>query len=229
MTSWVECRVPECEADTAGNRKGLCRRHRERLEKTGSFLLARETRADRLAARQHQYEAACGGRSIPGWSGYFATSDGRIFTVLHKNSLKPSPAELHQLPDSHGYASVRLSGKRKTVHRLVALTFFGPCPAGMEVRHLDGTRTNSAVENLRYGTHAENSADCEKHGTRRRREQASHRWTDREVETAVRCYLAGGVTQREVAADYGTSQQVLSRWVKAVASGDRNRYPAKAA
>lgn len=23
----AECRVPECEADTAGNRKGLCRRH----------------------------------------------------------------------------------------------------------------------------------------------------------------------------------------------------------
>jgi hypothetical protein len=50
------------------------------------------------------------------------------------------------------------------VHSLVAEAFIGPRPIGLEVRHLDGDSTNNAVDNLRYGTHAENMQDRVKHG-----------------------------------------------------------------
>jgi hypothetical protein len=51
------------------------------------------------------------------------------------------------------------------LHRLVALAFLGPAPEGMEVRHLDGNKRNARLENLTYGTQAENYADRRIHGT----------------------------------------------------------------
>lgn len=58
-------------------------------------------------------------------------------------------------------------GKQRAtpVHVLVALAFHGPRPEGMEVRHLDGTRTNNRPENLAWGTHSENMQDKVAHGT----------------------------------------------------------------
>lgn len=45
------------------------------------------------------------------------------------------------------------------VYRLVLEAFVGPCPAGMEARHLDGDSANDALSNLRWGTKAENADD----------------------------------------------------------------------
>ena len=68
-----------------------------------------------------------------------------------------------------GYAQVNLyrDGVERTprVHRLVMEAFAGPCPPGLETRHLDGDRLNNTVDNLRYGTHAENVQDSIRHGT----------------------------------------------------------------
>lgn len=51
-------------------------------------------------------------------------------------------------------------------HIFVAEAFIGPRPSPLhEVMHIDGTRTNNHVANLRYGTRAENSQDAVKHGT----------------------------------------------------------------
>lgn len=47
---------------------------------------------------------------------------------------------------------------RRYIHRLVLEAFVGPCPDGMEVLHLDDDPTNNHIDNLRYGTHAENMA-----------------------------------------------------------------------
>jgi len=67
-----------------------------------------------------------------------------------------------------GYKLVSLwrdgKGRSCNVHRLVAAAFLGPCPTGMEVRHLDGDPTNNDVANLRYGTGSENCQDITRHG-----------------------------------------------------------------
>lgn len=81
-----------------------------------------------------------------------------------------------------GYIRLCLSGAdgkhwNVTVHVLVMRAFVGPCPEGMQVRHLDGDPTNNrwapgseeetkaAGGNLIYGTPAENCEDRDKrHG-----------------------------------------------------------------
>ncbi len=52
------------------------------------------------------------------------------------------------------------------VHALVALAFIGPRPDGYDVMHIDGTRTNNAVGNLRYGTRSENCLQAYAEGRR---------------------------------------------------------------
>ena len=52
-----------------------------------------------------------------------------------------------------------------SVHRLVLLAFAGPCPKGMECRHLDGNPQNNNFSNLCWGTHQENMDDRVRHGT----------------------------------------------------------------
>lgn len=65
-----------------------------------------------------------------------------------------------------GYVYVDLGkGNKELVHRLVLEAFVGPCPAGMECRHLDGDKSNNRLDNLCWGTKSENYHDKVKHGT----------------------------------------------------------------
>ena len=69
-----------------------------------------------------------------------------------------------------GYPYVQLVApdggvKVRATHILLAEAFIGPRPIGNHVRHLDGNRKNCTVENLAYGTPAENAADQLRHGT----------------------------------------------------------------
>lgn len=50
------------------------------------------------------------------------------------------------------------------VHQLVARAFIGPCPPGLEVRHKDGNPANNHIDNLEYGTRADNMQDRLNHG-----------------------------------------------------------------
>ena len=76
---------------------------------------------------------------------------------------------LKQQLDTKGYYQVSLSkeGKVKvwSVHRLVMLAFVGELPAGMETRHLNSNKLDNRLENLAYGTKAENMQDAVKVGT----------------------------------------------------------------
>lgn len=51
------------------------------------------------------------------------------------------------------------------VHQIVLLAFVGPPPERHEVRHLDGDSLNNRLDNLTYGTRAQNIADAKRHGT----------------------------------------------------------------
>lgn len=52
-----------------------------------------------------------------------------------------------------------------TVHRLILEAFVGPCPPGLECRHLNGKAGDNRLENLAWGTKAENQQDKVRHGT----------------------------------------------------------------
>jgi hypothetical protein len=102
-------------------------------------------------------------KPIPGYEGlYEVSSHGRVRTFRRKANgrlLKPGKA-------SHGYFTVALGrGKSCTLHSLVTAAFLGPKPVGYEVLHIDGSRTNNCVSNLRYGTRRDNILDAVAHGT----------------------------------------------------------------
>lgn len=99
---------------------------------------------------------------------YEASSNGRIRRIKAGMGARVGRI-LRSYLDSDGYEQVHLSlpGARATlgVHRIVAMAFLGYPGDGMEVRHIDGTRTNNSVGNLQWGTHADNVRDTLVHGT----------------------------------------------------------------
>jgi hypothetical protein len=105
---------------------------------------------------------------VPGYEGdYSVSSLGHVYRHSGKGCRK---GRLLKTPrNGAGYPHVSLSknGRSKdwTVHKLMALAFYGECPEGLEVRHLDDNKTNNRVENLAYGTRSENVQDSIRNGT----------------------------------------------------------------
>ena len=102
-------------------------------------------------------------RDIPDWEGFYAASNwGRVKSVdriVNRGSRGRLPITgriRKPTPNNKGYLRVTMSRKSgredHSVHRLVLETFIGPCPDGMECRHLDGDRTNNHIFNLAWGT-----------------------------------------------------------------------------
>jgi hypothetical protein len=70
--------------------------------------------------------------------------------------------------DGHKHVTLSRDGQTRTfqVHALVLRAFVGPYPPGMQIRHLNGTPHDNRLENLTYGTPAENARDRDEvHGT----------------------------------------------------------------
>jgi hypothetical protein len=98
--------------------------------------------------------------NIPGWPGYQISSSAEV--ISFRQSAKGKV--LKQRPDgATGYLQVTLRRDGKTytrrVHTLMALTFIGPRPPGMEVCHYDGDKLNSNLWNLDYDTHQRNASE----------------------------------------------------------------------
>jgi hypothetical protein len=79
---------------------------------------------------------------------------------------------LVQTPDREGRLTVTLcaNGVRRhfMVHQLVALTFIGPQPQGLECCHGNGDKQDNKLGNLRYDTPSSNKRDQVRHGTHNR-------------------------------------------------------------
>ena len=106
---------------------------------------------------------------IPNYEGlYQVTKDGKVRS-LDRPHRKGQLLKAQVDTSRYGHVSYSLCKKgvsRKWgAHQLVMLTFVGPCPNGMEVRHLNGIAGDNRLENLKYGTPKENSADAKRHGT----------------------------------------------------------------
>jgi hypothetical protein len=101
-------------------------------------------------------------RPIPGFPEYQASSHGLIASVKRGERQILAGGKTDT-----GYRNVLLysGGERigRRVHTLIALTFHGPRPEGLEIRHLDGDQLNNAAANLAYGTREENLEDKRRH------------------------------------------------------------------
>ena len=116
-------------------------------------------------------------RPVHGYEGiYEVSSHGRVRsvgrTVAYSNGrVCHLEGKVLRTPLSKrgGYPCVGLhaQGERKMryVHSLVAESFIGTRPEGMEVCHNDGNPANNHLDNLRYGTSSDNELDKVRHGT----------------------------------------------------------------
>lgn len=100
---------------------------------------------------------------VPGYEGIYDVSDlGRVRSWAPWRG-EPVPRILNPSVSSNERLNVTLckSGTREVhyVHALAMLVFIGPCPDGLERRHLDGNHLNNRAENLAYGTSSENKQD----------------------------------------------------------------------
>jgi len=99
-------------------------------------------------------------KSIKDFPDYEISNMGQVRSLRGKSPLIMKPCD-----NGHGYKIITFTyriGKIKKksfhryIHRLVAETFIGRCPAKMEVSHIDETRTNNCISNLCYETRSEN-------------------------------------------------------------------------
>lgn len=90
---------------------------------------------------------------------YEVSADGRVRRALRgKSTFVGRP--LRPRVNTRGYLQVcaSIGGRHVTqaVHVLVAEAFLGPRPHAADVNHIDGVKTNNAIDNLEYVTRAEN-------------------------------------------------------------------------
>lgn len=91
------------------------------------------------------------------------------YRVLSDGTPISSNGELKGRTDNKGYMSicVRVNGIKKNVyiHRLQAYQKYGDLIFGvnMEVRHLNGDKTDNSWINIAIGTHSDNMMDIPKH------------------------------------------------------------------
>lgn len=154
-------------------------------------------------------------REIQGFPGYRVGSDGSVWNcwVNCRWGRRMTDRWKRMKPGTHqrGYLYVNLTriGERyKTfrVHRLVLAAFVGPCPEGMECRHLNGIKTDCRLENLCWGTGEENRQDNHDAGIYQNGEDHTQaKLSEGDVRIIRARYAAGGVLQRELAEQYSVT------------------------
>ncbi len=164
-----------------------------------------------------------GFRVIPGFPRFATDEHGTVLTVCRRgagagtNRPWTDAKRLKHASNKDGYRFVTLSrdgrAKRIFVHKLVLMTFTGPCPDGMECRHLDGCNTNNHIQNLAWGTSAENHRDKLLHGTSLGESNGSSKLTADDV-LEIRRRAANGESARSIAKDFPVSQVSISKVVR---------------
>lgn len=118
---------------------------------------------------------------VPSWEGYYEVSfTGSVRSVDRHQTVFVRGKKQHRFVrgkrlrpgvtgNGAGYYWVTLSRpghqERWLIHQLVALVYWGPCPAGEEVCHENGRKLDNHFLNLRYDTRSANALDRHKHGT----------------------------------------------------------------
>lgn len=164
-------------------------------------------------------------RDIPGFPGYRVGDDGSIWSRWKNGGSDRSGPTLtdnwHQLKgwidrrrgEPDGYIKVGLMREgslyRLRLHRLILLAFVGPCPEGMEARHLDDDKANLNLWNLAWGTRKANAQDKLRNGRMRVGEAHDRAILKKADIPIILKLLADGLSRRKIAARFGVSKGAI--------------------
>jgi len=152
---------------------------------------------------------------IPNFPTYRITKGGRVWST--KGNYENGQWMKLQTSCS-GYLYVKLRKCSKyyhcLIHRLVLETYVGPCPEGMQCRHLNGNPQDNHLENLCWGTPKENHADAIRHkthqGLKNHGEMSNFsKLTEQKVKLIHNLYHSGADSQQGLADAFGISQHCV--------------------
>lgn len=105
---------------------------------------------------------------------------------------------------SADYGKFAIHHRLWLAHRVAWVLTFGPIPEGLCVLHKCDNRACCNPYHLFLGTRGDNAADSMKKGRRARK------LTEEEVLEIRELYAAGGMTQQELADEFGVSNPTIS-------------------
>lgn len=156
-------------------------------------------------------------KDIRRFPGYRAGWDGSIwshYTSGQKDRIAKAWKRLKGTPEKRsGYRKVTLKNgdgyMQVFVHILVLESFVGPCPDGLQCRHLDGKPRNNRLDNLAWGTVRENAEDRMRHGTHLFGEKHGRALLGESDVHEIRRRLAAGETNASLAREFGVSDSTI--------------------
>lgn len=166
-------------------------------------------------------------RTIPGFSDYAVSSEGRVKRSAPDRYGRNCGMILKPVARPDGYSQVTLHRDARQqvrlIHRIVCEAFHAPSPGdSYHAAHSDGNRANNRANNLRWATASDNNADKIWHGTirsgadhhARLKPDCMPRGTKhgnaKLTDTAIQSIRRDARRQRDIAAEYGVSQSLIS-------------------
>lgn len=159
---------------------------------------------------------------IPGYEGHYEVSRSGGIRSLKRNNFcgvcaRRKPLMMKPRVGNAGYLRVTLTkdgvASTYSVHRLVLTAFRGSATEGHEGCHLDGDRLNNALDNLQWGTKAENIQQRTEHGRLPRGEQSRvSKLSEESVRSIRRRYRRTGYRNSNAGAlaqEFGVSKSLI--------------------
>jgi hypothetical protein len=156
---------------------------------------------------------------IPEWENYGISEDAEIIRLVARKGAQQGLVLKQHIHKTRGYLTVRLYDRERQrtfdVHRLMALTFLGGVPDGMQACHNNGVRTDCHLRNLRVDTISENQKDKVNHGTSNRGERFGRsKYTEEQVIQAKKL-----LAKKWRAKDVSVATGISLGSVKAISTG----------
>jgi len=158
-------------------------------------------------------------KDIVGFEGYQVSNLGQVRSCRPINGIGPLKSTYRLVKSHKDHNNYNRLGLRKNgnqikifVHRLVLEAFEGPCPEGMEARHLDGDKDNNSYDNLMWGTPTENRHDRIRHGRNNRGEDhPMARLTVEQVKEIKNLLTEGKLYERQIGEMFNVSRDIVSK------------------
>lgn len=170
-------------------------------------------------------------RDVPGYEGYYEVSNlGRVRSLdRYVRAARYAPTmRLHKggilrlsghCKDGRHYLNVAFCKegiiRKQEIHILVLSTFLAQRPLGMVANHIDGDRTNNAINNLEWVTSKRNSRHAVEIGAIGVGERSqSAKLTEAHVQE-IRRMAGAGLSSRQVGEQFGvTPSNIQAIWLR---------------